>query len=90
MADIFGYELLIPDVSEASAFGAALLAMHAAGALADLSDSRQLVQIIARRQPDPELTSLYRELFHLFQKLYDNLRDEFAALAQLRKDSLAM
>ncbi len=88
MADIFGYELLIPDVSEASSFGAALLAMFATGALADLSDSRQLIHIIARRHPNPELTPLYRELFQLFQKLYDNLRDEFAALAQLRKTRL--
>ena len=88
MADIFGYELLVPDVSEASAFGAALLAMHTTGALAGLSDSRQLIQIIARRQPNPQLTPLYRELFQLFQKLYENLRDEFAVLAQLRKDKL--
>lgn len=85
MADIFGYDLLVPEVAEASSFGAALMAMYALGLLADLAESQRLVQITARCQPNPQLTGWYRELFTLYESIYYSLRHEFAALARLRQ-----
>lgn len=96
MADVLGHELLIPEVYEASSFGATVLAMYAVGALQDLADVQQLIQIDLpaarlhqpevsrnknRHQPDPQLTATYRELFDIYQHIYHSTINEFTQLA---------
>ena len=85
MADIFGYDLLVPEMAETSSFGAVLLAMYALGVVSDLAESRRMVQITARRRPDPQLNRRYQQLFKLCENLYDHLRDDFDTLAGLRQ-----
>lgn len=66
MANLVGYEVLKPEVHEGSGFGAAVLAMHAVGAIPDLSDVQKLVCISHRYQPDSHLSGLYRDLFSIY------------------------
>ena len=87
MADLFGSEVLVPEVYEASGFGAAALAMYAVGALNDLTDVQQLIQISDRHQPDLKLSQHYRELFKVYQRIYNNLTEEFSMVADYQRQS---
>lgn len=81
MADVFGYEVLVPTVYEASGFGAIALAMLALGVISDLSDVQSLIQIRDRHQPNLHLRAQYAELFAIYEKLYDHVVEDFNALA---------
>jgi gluconokinase len=87
MADLFGYEVLAPEVYEASGFGAAVLAMVAVGALNDLADVQSLIQIKTRYQPNLEKSQPYPELFQLYQRLYNQLVNEFSTIADYQRRS---
>lgn len=85
MADVFGQEVVTPEVYEASGFGAAVLAMYAVGAIADLTDVHKLIRLSKRYQPNLELSSTYKQLFSLYQRVYHNLVEEFDLLAELQR-----
>ena len=87
MADLFGCEVLAPEVYEASGFGAAVLAMVAVGALNDIADVQPLIQIKTRYQPNLELSQQYQELFGLYQRLYRQLVGEFSTIADYQRRS---
>lgn len=84
MADVFGQEVVTPEIYEASGFGAAVLAMYAVGAIADITNVHQLIRISKRYQPNLELSSTYKQLFALYQRVYHNLVEEFNLLADLQ------
>lgn len=85
MANLVGYEVLKPEVHEGSGFGAAVLAMHAVGAIPDLSDVQKLVGISHRYQPDSHLSGLYRDLFSIYERIYQDLVEEFPLLADYQR-----
>ncbi|PSB55870.1 gluconate kinase, partial [Chroococcidiopsis cubana CCALA 043] len=77
MADAFGMVVAIPEVYEASGYGAAVLAMYAVGAIADLSEVQPTIKIRDRISPNPDLTRTYHQLFSRHQRLYRQLEAEF-------------
>ncbi len=79
-ADLFGYEVLVPEVFEGSGFGAAVLAMVAVGQLARLEDVEQLIRVNNRYCPNPEVSHRYHQLFELYDRIYKNTMDEASAL----------
>ncbi|MFY0544098.1 gluconokinase [Brevibacillus sp. H7] len=85
MADMFGYELLVPQTHESSSFGAAVLAMHAIGLLERLEDVKRLVNVVGRHQPNQENTLVYQELFSVYERVYANCAREFADLAAFQR-----
>jgi gluconokinase len=85
VADLFGSEVLVPEVYEGSGFGAAVLAMYAVGALDDLADVQKLIRISDRYQPDLELSQRYDQLFEIYQQIYKNLIKEFSAIADYQR-----
>jgi gluconokinase len=85
MADLFGYEVLVPESPEASGFGAAVLAMHAIGALSDLSHTQHLIRVHDRYQPNLERSSQYHDLFKLYQQIYDRLVEQFSTIADYQR-----
>ena len=87
MADLFGCEVLAPEVYEASGFGAAVLAMVAVGALKDIAEVQPLIQIKTRYQPNLDRTQQYQELFGLYQRLYSQLVGEFSTIADYQRRS---
>lgn len=84
-ADLFGNEVLMPEVYEASGFGAAVLAMYAVGAIPELTDVQKLIRISYRHQPDLHLSSIYHELFSIYERIYQNAVEEFNLLASLAR-----
>jgi gluconokinase len=88
MADVFGHDIVIPNVSEACSYGAALLAMHALGVLPELSDIPKQVQIGDRRHSDNDRNRAYTTLAELFESVYQQLEPSFTALASLRESQI--
>lgn len=87
MADLFGNEVLMPEVYEASGFGAAVLAMYAVGAITELADVQKLIRISYRHQPDLQLSSIYHELFSIYESIYQNTVEEFNSLADYQRQT---
>lgn len=83
MADLFGYEVLVPQVFEGSGFGAAVLAMVAVGQLAQLEDVESLIRVDDRYQPNLNLSRRYHQLFAVYDRLYYNNVKDFAVLSDL-------
>ncbi|MDV2991580.1 MAG: Xylulose kinase [Chroococcidiopsis sp. SAG 2025] len=77
MADAFGMVVAMPEVYEASGYGAAVLAMYAIGAIADLADVQPTIKIRDRISPNLDLTRTYHQLFSRYQRLYRQLEAEF-------------
>ncbi len=81
MADITGKKLTVVQAEDASAIGAAYLAIQT-GRFAgfDLKDDLQPKQTI---RPDPEKYVIYSKRFKLFVSLYENLKDNMHELSRL-------
>lgn len=82
-ADLFGYEVLLPQVFEGSGFGAAVLAMVAVGQLAQLEDVEPLIRVDDRYPPHLDLSQRYHQLFEIYDRLYTNNVKEFTTLNDL-------
>lgn len=76
-SDILGRALVVPAVDEASAFGAAALAMLALGWLPSLDAVGKLVALKYRVAPDLEAHRRYAEMHELYMRVYWNLQREF-------------
>ncbi|MED1954298.1 gluconokinase [Brevibacillus centrosporus] len=85
MSDMFGYEVLIPESHESSSYGAALLAMHALGALNDLHDVKNMIHISHRHEPNLERSSTYLQLFYIYERVYYNLLEEYKLISEFQK-----
>lgn len=80
MADLFGIEVLAPEVYEASGFGGAVLAMYAVGEIAQLEAVQSMIRIHDRHLPNLERSQQYHKLFDRYQRLYYLLEPEFSTL----------
>jgi xylulokinase len=82
-ADVFGTELVLVNVTEGAAYGAALLAGVGAGVFASVEEAvAQTVHITERTVPIPENVQHYERLYPLYRALYPALRSTFQSLAQ--------
>lgn len=82
IADVLGRPVVRTDSEDASALGAARLALHALGRLPDLRSSAAAVTDLAR--PNPELASVYDRIHGMFRRLYERAADTFAELDAFR------
>ncbi len=87
MADVFACDVLIPEVYEASSFGAAAIAMLALGAIDNLADVQQLIRITDRHEPDTQLSGIYSNLFYIYERIYSKVVEEFSLLADYQRSS---
>ncbi|MBE9012495.1 gluconokinase [Pseudanabaenaceae cyanobacterium LEGE 13415] len=78
MADLFGIEVLAPEVFEASGLGAAALAMYAVQQIDQLAEVRSMIRIRDRHSPSLQFSEQYHRLFDRYQRLYDLLEPEFS------------
>ncbi len=85
-ADILGLPVLVPKASTGGAGGAALLAGMGIGLFKDINKTlREIIQIDNRYEPDENNRHLYNELYQIFQSIYNNLREDFDRIADVRE-----
>ncbi len=85
MADILGKQLIINNNTDASATGAAIIAMTAIGMLDDFAQSAQFFETTTSYHPQEKNLSRYNDLFAIFKAIYLNTKQEQAAISRLQK-----
>jgi gluconokinase len=85
LADVLGRELLIPAVSDATAFGAAFLARRAMGDVDGLEEVRASCPIVEAFAPNPATRERYESLYRWYREAYAALQGTFAALAAFQR-----
>lgn len=76
-ADMLNKPLLVCESAESSAYGAALLGMHAIGVLGSLADAQKMMKYEEEILPDATRAEIYRQMQSKFGRLYEKLKDEF-------------
>jgi xylulokinase len=83
-ADVFGVPVEVSHADEASAMGAAVLALVCAGAAPSVeAAARLLLPPATVLEPDPEAAVVYERLFPVWQEIRPSLRRTAHALARL-------
>lgn len=83
-ADVLGFPVAIPQVTEAAVLGAAILAGIGAKLFPDLeASSNKMVQITRTIEPDWKRHEYYSQLYSVYKRLYPDLRDAFHELSDL-------
>jgi gluconokinase len=85
LADMLGQEVQIPRVTEASALGAAVMAMQGLGEIGDFSQLKEWIPIDERLEPNMRNNEVYRELFGLYERLTGQLTEHFAAITDFQQ-----
>jgi xylulokinase len=83
-ANVIGVPVLLPETSIGAPFGDAALAAVAAGLHADVGGLVRTVRVRERFEPQPEAAGRYHELYGVYRRTYEALREEFQALAAVR------
>lgn len=84
MADVFARPIAVPHHVEGSALGAALLGMWSLGLVSSLEVAKDTLRIAHVEQPIAEHVEVYAQLQQLFERIYESLRPEFSAMAELQ------
>ena len=86
VADVLGRPLRLVDSPEASALGAAQLAMLGTGMVKRFEDLAVMVSPTGSVEPDAARHALYDRLFEVYQRLYGKVQDEFAEISRLQSE----
>jgi len=85
LADMLGIPVAIPDTVESSGLGAARLGMYAVGAVNALEhDWGQSAPL--RYEPDGERHGTYRELFGMYMRLYEQVKELFPPISRFQRN----
>lgn len=90
MADVLGYDVIVPQVYESSAFGAALVTMRSLGWIHDYADVINWVKSGDRYSAQVEQSKRYKDLYLMYQRLYLKLVDEFSLIAQHQRQGAGL
>ncbi len=83
-ADVTGFPVEVPRVTEAALLGAAVLAGVGAGLLPDITTgANRMVRIEAVLQPHLDRHRRYTELYGVYRRLYPDLRTAFHQLGEI-------
>ena len=84
-ADVFNTELVLINITEGAAFGAALLAGVGAGAFKDVHEAvASAIRVVSRTTPEPQAAAVYQKLYPQYRGLYGALKPTFEALSLIR------
>ena len=83
-ADIFGKNIYTINAEQGPAFGVALLAAVGAGAYKDIQEAcSATIRVVSETKTDRSAKRTYDRAFPVFQQLYQSLKDDFQAIAEL-------
>jgi xylulokinase len=83
LADIFESEIVLTNVTEGAAFGAALLAGVGVGAFSSVEEAcERTIQITSRVEPGPD-RELYADYYPIYRSLYPSLKEQFKRVAEV-------
>ncbi|HEY6901783.1 MAG TPA: gluconokinase, partial [Puia sp.] len=74
-ADVFGKQVYVTGIADASAIGAAMMGFYALGMVGDLEDTSRLVKVVESYEPDAEKHAVYEKNYRIYTELYNRLKD---------------
>jgi xylulokinase len=82
-ADVFGQKVTTLKVEQGPAYGVALLAAVGDGTYKNIEQAcKATIEVASHTAPDRKAAKVYESLFPVYRRLYGNLKDTFADLAQ--------
>lgn len=87
IADVWGREVVVPQIIETSSLGAVFLAMYALGHIGDLREARGYVAIRVCYTPDMKNHELYLRLFDIYQGVYQGVAGRFSEICEIQATS---
>ena len=83
LADVFESEIVLVNVTEGAAYGAALLAGVGAGVYATVGEAcDQTIAVTDRVEPGPN-TAVYADYYPIYRELYPALAPHFRRVSQV-------
>lgn len=83
-ANVTGFPVAVPHVTEAALMGAAVLAGVGAGLLSDITaGANRMVRIKSTVEPNPSQHRHYTDLYGVYKRLYPDLCDAFHQLGEI-------
>jgi sugar (pentulose or hexulose) kinase len=87
LASVLGRPVIPVATTDATAFGAAILSASAAWGMSLQELAREWVEDLAVVEPAKNETEVYEELHPVFQRLYDQTREQMAELSNLARSA---
>jgi xylulokinase len=84
IADVFNVPIVLVARRTGAPFGDAILAGVATGVFEDFGVAREWAEYIEPMEPNADNHALYMEYFALYKQIYEHVRGDFRALADLR------
>jgi len=82
-ADIFGAQVVVTNIRESAATGAAMLAAVGVGDYSDMQEAADdIVRVVGRHEPNPAHMHMYDDYFETYRALYPALRPIYAMQAE--------
>ena len=85
ITDVFNVPTVLTQKRAGAPLGDAILAGVAVGILKDFSVCKQWVKYIERMEPVSQNHKLYMDYFQLYKNIYSHIKEDYRALAELRK-----
>ncbi len=87
LADVFGAEIVTINVTDSTAFGAALLAGVGTGQFASVPEAcAATIRLVDRIEPQGAQQRIYDEHYGIYRSLYGALKPAFGALADIQQE----
>jgi gluconokinase len=80
VCDVLNKKLVVSGTADASAIGAALLALYATGKITQWTEAKALIPQGKIFEPDHEKHAVYEKVFSIYADLYPKLKDNFHQL----------
>jgi sugar (pentulose or hexulose) kinase len=87
ITDVFNVSTVLVKRRTGAPFGDAILAGVVTGVIKDFSVAKEWAEYIDRMEPSQENHERYMEYFALYKQLYEHVKDDYRALAELRDRS---
>jgi xylulokinase len=84
ITDVFNVPTVMLNRRVGAPFGDAILAGVATGFISDFNVTRLWSDYVDPLEPDPENHLKYMEIFDIYKRLYEHVKDDFNDLARLR------
>lgn len=85
LADVLGREILLPNVEEGAAFGAAILGFYSLGLLSGIDAAADMAGIRKTFVPEQSNQATYEKFYELYEQIYWNLQDQFQLIADYQR-----
>lgn len=86
-ADVLGRRVLVPEITESSMLGAAVIAAWGSGRFSNLPNAvGSMVKFSSVLDPHPGKHAVYSKVFTFYHRLYLHLKDDFTGLVRLNQE----